>query len=428
MELQNILNLLLVLSIFFLTGLSCSLPLAFYPNFALNKGVSITLSGIVFASCFIAELSLTPIWGKNIEKIGGVKNVAIYSLCSVAGGNMVSALLHILDNTTSFVAVSFLGRMLVGIGQAGVITSGYTLASQQSSPQHTGKMVCVADTFRGLGETLGSMFGAVLFQMDGVFLPFFVSGVICLVVIGLSKVLLKEDNTNQYEEILEDNERTVSRNASYFQILSVPIIPICMLSVIFAASGCKWTSSSMQIFLMEKFGLTISETSLIIMIYSITYTVFTPAIGVLLDAGLNRDHTLFIGNILICISFIFIGPVPQLKSFGSHIWLTAASHGLNGLGAVFTYMGALIYMTECATSHLANTVQIKGMVSSIWSICYSIGGITGSVLGGLAYDMAGFQTGTGIEAALMAASVLVLGLYTGWRRLTAKNNPYDLIA
>jgi len=428
MDLQNILNFLLIIAIFFLTGLSCSLPLAFYPNFALEKGVSITQSGIIFSSCFIAELSLTPIWGKNIERIGGAKYVAILSLCSIACGNLVSALLHLFDETKMFFAISFLGRMFVGAGQAGVITSGYTLASQQASPQHTGKMVCVTDTFRGLGETLGSIFGAVLFQADGIFLPFLVSGVLCLVVIGLSTVLLKSDSTNEYEEILEDNERTVSRNASYIQILSVPVLPICMLSLIFAATGCKWTSSSMQPFLMEKFGVTDSGTSLIIMIYSITYTVFTPLIGVLLDRGLNRDHTLFIGNSLICISFIFIGPIPQLKYLDSHIWLTAASHGLNGFGCIFTYMGALIYMTECATNNLANTVQIKGMVSSLWSICYSVGGIAGSVLGGMAYDMAGFQIGTGIEAAAMAASVLVLGLYTGWRRMTEKHNHYDLIA
>ena len=65
MELSNLVNLILICLGVFVTGVSLTLLAPFYPNEALAKGVSVTQSGVVLSTVFVATLIFTPIFGKE---------------------------------------------------------------------------------------------------------------------------------------------------------------------------------------------------------------------------------------------------------------------------------------------------------------------------------------------------------------------------
>ena len=66
MELSNLVNLILICLGVFVTGVSLTLLAPFYPNEALAKGVSVTQSGVVLSTVFIATIVFTPLFGKVI--------------------------------------------------------------------------------------------------------------------------------------------------------------------------------------------------------------------------------------------------------------------------------------------------------------------------------------------------------------------------
>ena len=68
MELSNLVNLILICLGVFVTGVSLTLLAPFYPNEALAKGVSVTQSGVVLSTVFIATIVFTPLFGKVITE------------------------------------------------------------------------------------------------------------------------------------------------------------------------------------------------------------------------------------------------------------------------------------------------------------------------------------------------------------------------
>ena len=85
MELSNLVNLILICLGVFVTGVSLTLLAPFYPNEALAKGVSVTQSGVVLSTVFIATIVFTPLFGKviTVQYSGTTREVAANDCISV---------------------------------------------------------------------------------------------------------------------------------------------------------------------------------------------------------------------------------------------------------------------------------------------------------------------------------------------------------
>ena len=69
-------------------------------------------------------------------------------------------------------------------------------------------------------------------------------------------------------------------------------------------------------------------------------------------------------------------------------------------------------LLRCAlASGLPDGQAVKARVFSLWVMLEAAGGYLGSTLGGAAFDSLGFEWASVVEAAVMAATVLVLLLY-----------------
>lgn len=408
MRSQNIINFILLASILVLAGLSLSLLGPFYPSHALTKGVSITQSGLVFASVFAAAVIATPICGQYVH-LGGPKIFFIHGALVIGLGNIAFGLLDQTDNTYIFLGFSFGIRIFIAFGEGAILASAYTLAAQQGSKKHEGKMIAIAEACFGIGTMFGPSVGGILFQLGGFPLPFILCGGLTLVFM-VAAIFLIKDGHDQYE-LLEEDDRPVR----WSEVLSTPGIPISMFSLTFAGTAWSWYSGTLEPFLEQKFHVHSSEVGLIFMTFSVGYTIFTPIFGILMDKGLNGLTTLLIGNTIITISYIFMGPSPLFHFLGrGNLAMTTVANGINGMGCAATYLGSLVYMVKSAEAHLPNNDQTKGMVSSLWVVSYSAGGYFGSTFGGLTYDQLGFENGTVIIMSAMAFSVVVLIVYRGW--------------
>ena len=156
------------------------------------------------------------------------------------------------------------------------------------------------------------------------------------------------------------------------------------------------------------------------MVYGAAYTLFTPLFGFLNDKGLDGLVIMLIGNFLITLGFVFIGPLPPLRMIGGHLWLTIVSMLVQGIGSAGTFLASLLYMMKSIReAGLPETDQSKGMVSSLWVVGDCIGGFVGSVLGGFAYDALGFQMGTSIEVGCMSFTLIII---CGYIFLRSKKN------
>lgn len=417
MRSQNIINFILLASILVLAGLSLSLLGPFYPSHALTKGVSITQSGLVFASVFAAAVIATPICGQYVH-LGGPKIFFIHGALVIGFGNIAFGLLDQTDNTYIFLGFSFAIRIFIAFGEGAILASAYTLAAQQASKKHEGKLIAIAEACFGIGTMFGPSVGGILFQLGGFPLPFILCGGLILVFMVASIFLIK-DCHDQYE-LLEEDERLVG----WSEILSTPGIPISMFALTFAGTAWSWYSGTLEPFLEQKFHVHSSEVGLIFMTFSVGYTFFTPIFGILMDKGLNGLTTLLIGNTIITISYIFMGPSPLFYSVlgRGNLLMTTVANGVNGMGCAATYLGSLVYMVKSAEAHLPNNDKTKGMVSSLWVVSYSAGGYFGSTFGGLTYDQLGFENGTLIIMSAMAFSVVVLVAYMAWYKCKAEDN------
>ena len=405
MNTQNVINLFLISLSLFLAGISLSLLSPFYPSEALSKGVSVTQSGLVLGSVFITTIIFTPIFGKYIDVLGARKFLILG--CFVVGvGNISFGFLESVQDTQLFFALSIVIRVITAIGESAVAPAAYPLAGKQVSKENNGKAVAAAEACFGVGTMFGPSLGGALYDLGGFPLPFWASGALALIVSILSVVLLKDD-ANDYESL--DSEKKVS----WIEILKAPGVLISVFALAFSGSAWTWYSASLEPWLKEEFGVTSSETGLILVTFGLTYTVFTPLCGFLSDRGLDGLVSMTIGNLIICIGFILLGPIPPFSAIGGKLWLVVVSLGLQGLGSAATYLGTLLYMMKGALdSGLPDNEQTKGMVSSLWVMSDCAGGYIGSTLGSIAYDNVGFENGTIAEAGALGLTVVIICVYS----------------
>ena len=412
MERRFLINMGLISLATFLAGLSLSLLSPFYPTEALTKGVTVTQTGIVISSVFVTTILVTPVCGKYIQSLGARRFLILGTLI-VGLGNAGFGCLQTVSRHIPFFSLSLLIRVLTAVGESCVAPASYTLAGQQTSEEHSGKVVAVVETFFGFGTMLGPTVGGVFFDIGGFFLPFAVTGVMSVLVSLASFFFIKEVQT-------EDREEEEAESVTWWQVLSAPGMLVCVAGMMVAGSGWSWYLASLEPFLKKMYGISSSQTGLVLMAFGASYSLFSFVVGFLTDKGLNGLHAIIIGNFLIFLGFLFIGPVPPLRSLGS-LELTIVSLGVQGLGSAFTYIGSLVYMMRAAQgAGLPDKEQTRAMVSGLWVISDCAGGYLGSSLGSLAYDTWGLETGTMMEGGVILASVVLVSLYsalvTGTRR------------
>lgn len=387
-----------------MAGVSLSLLSPFYPSEALSKGVSVTQSGIVMGTAFLATILFTPFCGKYINIMGARKFLLVGAvICGV--GNLSFGFLNKVNGSQAFFWSSLAIRIFVALGESGMTPAAYALAGQQVDRKNRGKAISLAESFFGAGTIFGPSLGGFLYELGGFLTPFLVSGLTLLVLAGICLFLL-EDKTDQYSSL--DSGQSVN----WKQILLCPGILISCFGLIFAGSSWSWYAATLEPFLGNEYSLSSSQTGLVFTAFGAAYTIFNPILGYFSDKGMDGLLALIVGNTIIATAFTFLGPIPQLSAISGHLWLTVTSIGFQGVGSAFSYLGSLLYMMKSARdAGLPDTEQVSSMVSSLWVVSDCFGGYLGSMFGSIAYDSIGFKNSTLIEGGFLALTAIMISVF-----------------
>ena len=105
-----------------LGGMTYSLMSPFYSKEAVQKGMSITETGIVYSVAFLMSLMWSPVFGKYIERIGSRKMFLLGIL--IAGiGNSGFGFLHWVEGKHAFFGLSLLIRIITSVSEAALHTA-----------------------------------------------------------------------------------------------------------------------------------------------------------------------------------------------------------------------------------------------------------------------------------------------------------------
>ena len=188
----------------------------------------------------------------------------------------------------------------------------------------------------------GPSVGGLFYDLGGFKLPFFFLGGSSLLVSIASLLLFYEEEDNENESNSEENI-----DVSWLNILKSPGVWAGLLGTTVAAIALQWYSASVEIYfevknfiqlhvsfklhiMQETFGFTSTKTGLVLMSFGIAYTITTPLIGFLTDRGFSGYMSIILGNLVIAVSFTFLGPIPPLNFIGKHIRLTIVSMSAQG--------------------------------------------------------------------------------------------------
>ena len=398
-------------------GFIFSLLSPFYTKEAASKGVSVFETGLVYGSVFITTIVFSPIFGTYIGVLGA-KRLFVYGTFLAGAANVLFGFLQWVEGTYAFLSLSLAIRFTSAVGEAALFSSAYPLAVQAANKSYRSTVLAVMETMFGLGLMVGPGVGGLLYQVSGFCLPFAVCGGALIVCAFLSAYLLDEDDAEDAED---------APKPTYLKLLRVPTVLYSCLSLAVTSLSVSWYLPSLQPFLEANFQLKPATTGVIFMLDGATYAIFSPFWGWILDnKNVSPLWALFWGNVFVILGFSMLGPLPGPLSWllPSNVYLVAAAMCIHGFGVAANFITTLTYMLSASVedTNLADGEQTRAMVTSLWFINECIGGYLGSVAGGLAYDLVGFENGTAVVVLLQLASLLTLPVLWRLRRRRRRND------
>ena len=297
-------------------GLSLSIMAPFYPSEALKRDVSITISGTVISAIYFANVVLTPLFGKYIEKFGS-RTFLTLGLVFLGVGNGAIGTLEYVSQPTSFIVGSVVLRVLAAVGDSMASPATFALVARQVKQENQGKATAAIESFFGIGSLFGPSIGGIFYDVGGFKSPFFFLGGISLLIAILSVVVFQDGDQGE-----EQGEEQDDVDVAWCGVLRAPGVMMGVLGTIMAATAWQWYSAAIEVHFEQTFSFTSTKTGLVMMAFGLAYTLPTPVFGFLTDRGFSGMVSMVLGNIVIGLAFTFLGPVPPLDQIiDNYIWL-----------------------------------------------------------------------------------------------------------
>ena len=198
----------------------------------------------------------------------------------------------------------------------------------------------------------GPFVGGVLYEYGGFYLPFVVNGGSLVLCSCIAFVLLKTKLRSEPEVRSSDDATSDDLNKTKFTtLLKIPAVIYSCIVLGLSGISCTWYLPTLQVgssgrhllwilillfhyfqpFLASEFHLDAVATGALLMVDGVTYALFTPFWGWVLDARrLSPLQTLFIGNLCIIIGYSIIGPAPFFFFIPSTVYLVGIGMTIHG--------------------------------------------------------------------------------------------------
>ncbi|KAF4521169.1 hypothetical protein B566_EDAN011619 [Ephemera danica] len=381
----------------FVSFCSMSIMAPFFPKEASSKGMSNTVSGLVFSFYAFVMFISSPLFGKVLPLVGA-KFMFMSGMFLAGGCSIIFGLLDKIGDYTTFAVYSFLVRGTEALGAAAYSTASYTFVVEVF-PDHIGPVMGILETFVGLGMSAGPVLGGVLYSVGGFGLPFYTLGIIMVLFVPINFYLLPSAQTGAVG----------AKPGSILSVLRVPSVVIIGLVVIVSANNWGFLDPTLEPHLRQ-FHLGAQQVGLVFLLSSAVYAGSSPLWGLLAKNVGNHWLMMFFGLLLCAAGLLTLGPSPLLPFLTSSLWLTLVSLSMLGTAAALTLLPTYQAVLDAAVAGgCDDELGTYSIVAGVWSGMYSLGEVIGPSLGGLILEWYDFPTCSTVMAlGTFALAIIVL--------------------
>ncbi|XP_066143414.1 MFS-type transporter SLC18B1-like isoform X2 [Euwallacea fornicatus] len=375
---------------------SMSIMAPYFPKEAAEKGLSATMSGIVFSFYALVMFLSSPVFGKIIPKLGA-KLVFLVGMFVAGSCNILFGLLEYVTNYTAFTALCLLIRGLEALGSSAFSTASYVFVVNKF-PNHISSVIGILETFVGLGMSTGPVLGGFLYSLGGFGLPFFVLGVAMIAIVPLNMCLFPPG----------EFDGGANKKTTVFKLIRVPTVFITGMVVVVVSSTWAFLDPTLEPHLRQ-FNLSPEKVGLIFLLFSGLYGLSSPGWGWLADKINNHWSMMVIGLFSSTIGLLLLGPTPYIPGIPSAVWVNLVALSILGISVALalmpTFQGVL---NSAIDGGCSDNITTYGVVAGIWSSMYSLGEVIGPTLGGTLLQYYGFP----VSATVMAGGTFFMGVIT----------------
>ncbi|KAH9513781.1 hypothetical protein Btru_042132 [Bulinus truncatus] len=377
---------LLALSNFF-TGCGFSLLAPFFPQEAEKKGVSTTVTGLIFSMFQFVILVTSPIYGNFLTRIGPkflfVSGILVGGTCAILFGT-----LHRSPSGTPFIVICFACRSVEALGLSAFITSSFAIISNEF-PRHVATVFGLLETANGVGLMAGPALGGFLYEAGGFGLPFYVIGASILATGTLMFFFLPLP-----EDVKHD------RKANVFSLLKSPMIWFSSFGILASGIAIVFLDPTFAKHL-EQFDLSKSIIGLIFVIAPGLYGITSPIWGYISDSTGFNQPLIVVGNLMVGVGFLLIGPSQFLDFLPFKLWVI-----IIGLVLAGTFFAAIVVpsikclLLGAIEIGFENNLDTYGIVSGLFVSIFSVGAFVSPMMSGVIVDEIGFRHGVTVVSGI----------------------------
>lgn len=347
-------TLLLNLFIAFL-GIGLVIPVT--PTIMNELNISGSVVGYMVSAFALAQLIVSPIAGKWVDRFGRKPMIII--------GLLIFSISEFLFGIGETVELLFVSRILGGVSAAFIMPAVTAfiadITTTSTRPKALGYMSAAISTGFIIGPGIGGFLAEISTR-----LPFFFAAGFGLFATILSLVTLKEPERN------EEYEDQPLQKTGFRRIFS-PMYFIAFMVILISSFGLASFESLFALFVDHKFGFTAQDIAIVISLGAI--------VGVIVQVGLFDRLTRWIGEIRLIrysliISTILVLVLTSVTSYWSIVLVTMT---------VFTGFDLMRPAVTTYLSRIAGNEQ--GFVGGMNSMFTSIGNILGPIFGGILFDI-----------------------------------------
>lgn len=302
-------------------GMCVSLQAPFYPAEAEKKGASATEYGLVFGIFELTVFIVSPFVGKMLPKVRiSLKNLKdsfnwftfnfqiginrAFSGGILTTGTMcvVFGFLNRIPSATTFIACSFVIRIIEAFGNSAFLSSSFTMVAKVF-PANVSTMFGVVEMAFGVGMIIGPTVGGVLYQFGGYTLPFGVLGGILILQATLTILTLPRLKDS-------DSANTDTEDLGLMSAVRIPSVLLAGLSVFSGSIAVGALQATLERHLAI-FSLSPMQVGMMFMLYGASYAVLNPLWGWMSDR-ISSTLVILLGSILLGLGCLLVGPVPGL--------------------------------------------------------------------------------------------------------------------
>jgi len=179
--------------LFFFVGFNSGYPSTFFPEFAQQHGIDLSVVGI-FISMYSMGGCITSFASTKIVSVLGSRYSLGFGIFFAFGTNLLLAFMSLFAESSLFLPICISCRFLIGMGASMIYVIGYSFSLGTSNAT---QYVVAFETLYGVGIAFGPVFAANIYNLFGYFAAFGVLGFLGVVLLPVIWIIDLSDEKSE---------------------------------------------------------------------------------------------------------------------------------------------------------------------------------------------------------------------------------------